>query len=580
MDVKYVPADWEKMKSGIGNLIGLGVYGKGMIDDLKDISSNLEDAESAVERYDSDGVISFKHTDRKNTYQNLFEDFKVLHRFTGKVGDIVDRTIDQPFYEDIDAFVAEVQQLSISNYKTKNRIGVTRIVHLPGSYESTEVLKTEVGLDDLFSGDSFYAEQMKLEFEAWKQLNADQDITREEYQMGILNTRAFGYESIRNQQENKEFWVNIAALVVIVGVAIVCPPAGLALGAVYGSLELKSAISGEDWVSGRELGTTERWLRGALSPLDLVPGAVGIKRFSGAVRTANLGGDLGQLGVKSSVKASLQTSLKHVDDMVVTAGKQATTRLKSAGAAVKDTSKEVQIQLLKRGVEAGKLADTTITAAKNILPSRQMGLATDQLGTVHIPAENTHFYGNAMKDRLSKIEGLNVGGKGVGTVGGAGSKYKDTLKYEYNMIENPGPLAKLDSKPINNFYGGKYNAKELQEDLILYRAGESGGLTIAGKEKNALGQWFTNDRAESVAKVRIDLAVKSQWVDPKTGVLTGTSPLNATYKIKIPKGTTIYEGPVGFQGGAFSGGMDINQTFVHEPWKIKGLEVLEEIPLK
>jgi uncharacterized protein len=67
------------------------------------------------------------------------------------------------------------------------------------------------------------------------------------------------------------------------------------------------------------------------------------------------------------VKASLQTSLKHVDDMVITAGKQATTRLKSAGAAIKDTSKEVQIQLLKRGVEAGKLADTTITAGKNIL---------------------------------------------------------------------------------------------------------------------------------------------------------------------------------------------------------------------
>jgi hypothetical protein len=41
MDVKYVPADWEKMKTGIGNLIGLGVYGKGMIDDLKDISANF-----------------------------------------------------------------------------------------------------------------------------------------------------------------------------------------------------------------------------------------------------------------------------------------------------------------------------------------------------------------------------------------------------------------------------------------------------------------------------------------------------------------------------------------------------------
>ncbi|MBO1912789.1 hypothetical protein J4G37_49300, partial [Microvirga sp. 3-52] len=116
------------------------------------------------------------------------------------------------------------------------------------------------------------------------------------------------------------------------------------------------------------------------------------------------------------MKASLQTSLKHVDDMVVTAGKQATTRLKSAGAAIKDTSKEVQVQLLKRGVDAGKLADTSVTAVKNIFPNRQMGLATDQLGTVHIPAENTHFLENAIKDKLRKIEGLNVDGKvGSGT---------------------------------------------------------------------------------------------------------------------------------------------------------------------
>jgi hypothetical protein len=63
------------------------------------------------------------------------------------------------------------------------------------------------------------------------------------------------------------------------------------------------------------------WYRalGDLAPLDIIPGSVGIKRFSGAVRTADLGGDLGQLGLKSGVKTSLQTSLKRVDDMVVTA---------------------------------------------------------------------------------------------------------------------------------------------------------------------------------------------------------------------------------------------------------------------
>ena len=238
MDVKYIPADWEKMRSGLKNLIGKSVYGKGMIDELKDISSNFEEAESYISNYDSDGVISFTHTDREKTYQGLFEDFEVLYRFTGKVGDIVDRTIDQPFYEDIDAFVTEIRELSISNYKTKNRIGVTDIVYLPESYQSIEVAKKEVGLDDVFSGDSFYGKQMALEYEAWKDLNVDEDakdITQEDYQMAALNTRAFGYESIRDTQENKEFWVNIGALAVIIGVtvlAVVFPPVGvpLALG--------------------------------------------------------------------------------------------------------------------------------------------------------------------------------------------------------------------------------------------------------------------------------------------------------------------------------------------------------------
>ena len=60
MDVKYIPADWDRMKSSLGDLIGLGRYGKGMIDNLKDISRNFEDVESDIQRYDRDGVISFE----------------------------------------------------------------------------------------------------------------------------------------------------------------------------------------------------------------------------------------------------------------------------------------------------------------------------------------------------------------------------------------------------------------------------------------------------------------------------------------------------------------------------------------
>ncbi|MBT2701337.1 hypothetical protein J7E79_29210 [Bacillus sp. ISL-40] len=86
MDVKYIPSDWEKMKDGIGDLIGLGRWGKGMIDDLKKLTDNLEGAESDIAKYDSDGVISFDHTSQKNNYQGLYEDFEVLHSFAGKVG--------------------------------------------------------------------------------------------------------------------------------------------------------------------------------------------------------------------------------------------------------------------------------------------------------------------------------------------------------------------------------------------------------------------------------------------------------------------------------------------------------------
>ncbi|MGG0846120.1 pre-toxin TG domain-containing protein, partial [Peribacillus simplex] len=149
--------------------------------------------------------------------------------------------------------------------------------------------------------------------------------------------------------------------------------------------------------------------------------------------------------------------------------------------------------------------------------------------------------------------------------GGLGDNYK------YNMIENPGPLADINPGAASTFRSGKYNVEVLKQDLILYRAGKAGG------GRNALGQYFTREPSTRI-EGRIDLAVKAQWIDPKTGSLTGSSPLDSVYTLKIPKGTTIYEGPAGHQAGIYSGGG--NQIFVSEPWKIKDLEVINEIPIK
>ena len=145
--------------------------------------------------------------------------------------------------------------------------------------------------------------------------------------------------------------------------------------------------------------------------------------------------------------------------------------------------------------------------------------------------------------------------------------------YKYDMVNNPGPLANLKGNPAANFAGGKYNMHVLEHDLVLYRAGKGGGGI------NALGQWFTREPAESVAKVRVELAVKPQWID-EHGVLTGTSPIESVYKIVIPKGTTIYEGPVGYQGGAYLGGQNITQIFVEQPWRLNGVNVLDSWPIR
>ena len=134
-----------------------------------------------------------------------------------------------------------------------------------------------------------------------------------------------------------------------------------------------------------------------------------------------------------------------------------------------------------------------------------------------------------------------------------GSVSGTTTKFTYNAVENPGPLAEIRGTPAANFYAGRYNAIVLEKDLILYRAGNS---------EKALGQWFTRTPPSSVAHVRIDSAVRPQWINPETGVLEAKSHIDTLYAIKIPKGTVIYEGPVGNQGGVYLGGLDKLQIYI------------------
>ena len=184
--------------------------------------------------------------------------------------------------------------------------------------------------------------------------------------------------------------------------------------------------------------------------------------------------------------------------------------------------------------------------------------------TGQVAYHGTKLLGGSEEDaQTANFIGNIVGGYAASSAASKFSLNKvstNPREYSYNMIENPGPLPEINETAAKSFASGKYNVKILEEDTVFFRAGSS---------DSPLGQYYTRDIPESVIKVRIESAVKPQWIDRDTGVLTGTSELTDVYATKFPKGTVYYEGPTGSQGGVYISGKE--QIFINKPWTIDGI---------
>lgn len=425
MDVKYKESEWDKSKNALGTLVGLGVWGKGVIDQLKKINTNFEDAQNDIRKDDRDGVISFSFTDMESKYQTLFEKIEVLHDYAGDAGNMVERVIDEPFYKDIDKFVEKMENLSIDDYETKNTIGATTII-TTGGYDyggygatTTTVPKDKIKLSDIMAGDNFFADNLKAQFAEYSKQNPDQEFTYEQYQSAVSSSRAFEYDSIRDGQQNLELWRDIGAAIVIIGVSIVCPPAGLALGIAYGTLELSSAATGKDWMTGREMDGTERATRGAFALLDIIPGVKGIRAFSTATKAGGLALDAAQAGGKLKLRQTAKQGLSHVDAMGRQALRESAERIRNVPRVISDVASSAtnaaKTQLRSGAIQTGKLADEAVTTVKSIAKTR---VVATHIGTVHIApgvAENTHRFENMAKgmfggsdEIIEKASGANV----------------------------------------------------------------------------------------------------------------------------------------------------------------------------
>ncbi|MED3782435.1 HNH endonuclease [Heyndrickxia sporothermodurans] len=138
-----------------------------------------------------------------------------------------------------------------------------------------------------------------------------------------------------------------------------------------------------------------------------------VAKFSGTVKFAHLG-DIGISSVKTGIKNSVNNGMTQVRNLVETAGKASTTRLKSAASMIKD----VPNKLIDDTIEVGRFIDSTVTHTKNIFSTRKpLDLAMEgfgNTGSVRIPVENTHAAENYFAAKLGRGNGVSGGSKGTG----------------------------------------------------------------------------------------------------------------------------------------------------------------------
>ena len=95
-----------------------------------------------------------------------------------------------------------------------------------------------------------------------------------------------------------------------------------------------------------------------------------------------------------------------------------------------------------------------------------------------------------------------------------------TNEVRYSPI-NPGPL---ENAIASTFRGGSYTATTLVEPAILYR--------VYGGKAGKLGAYWTRVKPNGPFQSQLDSALLPEWGNSAQNVVS----------IKLPKGTTIYEG--------------------------------------
>ncbi|MBM6647947.1 HNH endonuclease [Bacillus sp. RIT 809] len=347
MDVKYRPEPWQDMGDGMNRIT------KDALMKLRDANELLKRIDGRIRDSDSDGSIHFNPKDQSQKIGELLDSYSTLQKYCGEAGRVVSEHIDKPFLVEMDKFAQKMRDTSILSFETNNRIGSTTTTVLPDAHagygsipQTIQTKKDKITVEDIFKDSPAFDNVLRGEYKELKKQNPDAKLDYEEYKKVVPSTRGFEYKSIEDEQKKLEMIRDIAIGGGIIIATILCPPLGAAAAVVYGAVQIKSGIDGEDWGTHRKLSQEERVGNIIFGGLDAIPvvGAVGkgVKAFKGT-------NELADLAKLLKFKEGIPGFNPNLGKNVVQSLKENKT-LKNALDAMKNTPIPVAVRMVDTGI--------------------------------------------------------------------------------------------------------------------------------------------------------------------------------------------------------------------------------------
>ncbi|MDM5268276.1 hypothetical protein [Bacillus wiedmannii] len=432
MDVKYRPEPWQNMGDGMNRIT------KDALIKLRHANELLKKIDGRIRDLDSDGSIHFNPKDQSQKIGELLDSYSTLQKYCGEAGRLVSEHIDKPFLVEMDKFAQKMRDTSILSFETNNRIGSTTTTVLPDAHagygsvpQTIQKKKDKITVEDIFKDSPAFDNVLREEYKELKKQNPDAKLNYEEYKKVVPSTRGFEYKSIEDEQKKLEMVRDIGIGLGIIITTILCPPLGTAAAVVYGAVQIKSGIDGEDWGTHRKLSQEERTGNFIFGGLDAIPvvGLLGkgVKAFKGTSELADLAKLLkfkeGMPGFNPNLGGNVVQSLRDNKAIMLD-------RLKLTSLKMEKSGNEKMYQLGEK--IAKSIDDRTAKSASFEVDGNDL-LISKQGGTdFHSWVNKHHTESNKIID--DKIKGVEASLASKGT----GNTVKDVDSKE--LLPNEGDI--------------------------------------------------------------------------------------------------------------------------------------------